>query len=91
MARREVDEDNEAAPWKEQENWEGEQIRKASMKVRRAHLFAPAPWMHRCPACTRMDCMGCTGDSLETDVAGACTVDQRTLKPWAVLAGGREG
>ena len=30
---REVDEDNEAAPWKEQENWEGEQIAKASMAV----------------------------------------------------------
>ncbi len=28
-----MDEDNEAAPWREQENWEGEQIRKASMQV----------------------------------------------------------
>lgn len=31
--RREVDEDDEAAPWKEQENWEADQIKKASMKV----------------------------------------------------------
>jgi hypothetical protein len=30
---REVDEDDEAAPWKEQENWESDQIKKASMKV----------------------------------------------------------
>ncbi|CAL8468358.1 g7898 [Coccomyxa elongata] len=30
---REVDEDDEAAPWKEQENWEADQIKKASMKV----------------------------------------------------------
>ena len=31
--RREVDEDGEGAPWKEQETWEGEQIKKASMHV----------------------------------------------------------
>ena len=31
--RREVDEDGEGAPWKEQETWEGEQIKKASMRV----------------------------------------------------------
>ena len=30
---REVDEDGEGAPWKEQETWEGEQIKKASMHV----------------------------------------------------------
>ncbi|KAK9803173.1 hypothetical protein WJX72_009006 [[Myrmecia] bisecta] len=30
---REPNDDDEAAPWKEQENWETEQIRKASMKV----------------------------------------------------------
>ena len=28
-----MDEDDEAAPWKEQENWEADQIKKASMKV----------------------------------------------------------
>ncbi|KAK9845793.1 hypothetical protein WJX81_002540 [Elliptochloris bilobata] len=30
---REVDEDGEGAPWREQETWEGEQIKKASMRV----------------------------------------------------------
>lgn len=30
---REVDEDEEAAPWKEQEHWETDQIKKASMHV----------------------------------------------------------
>lgn len=33
MVIREVDEDDEAAPWKEQENWEADQIKKATMKV----------------------------------------------------------
>jgi pre-mRNA-splicing factor ATP-dependent RNA helicase DHX16 len=30
---REVDEEDEATPWKEQENWEADQIKKATMKV----------------------------------------------------------
>jgi len=32
-ARRETEENGEGAPWKEQETWEGEQIKKASMRV----------------------------------------------------------
>jgi len=31
--RRETEENGEGAPWKEQETWEGEQIKKASMRV----------------------------------------------------------
>ena len=31
--RRDVEDDEEATPWKEQENWEADQIRKASMGV----------------------------------------------------------
>lgn len=30
---REVEDDEEATPWKEQENWEADQIKKASMGV----------------------------------------------------------
>ena len=30
---RDVEDDEEATPWKEQENWEADQIKKASMKV----------------------------------------------------------
>lgn len=33
LGNREVDEDDEAAPWKEQEHWESDQIKKASMHV----------------------------------------------------------
>ena len=33
LSRREVEDDEEATPWKEQENWEADQIKKAAMGV----------------------------------------------------------
>ena len=33
LCSREVEDDEEATPWKEQENWEADQIKKASMAV----------------------------------------------------------